>query len=256
MDLVIDMRESSLMDELKNQNLEFKQENLTIGDVLIKKADDETPLLLIERKTVRDLVASLKDGRYHDQRRRWMDFLSTYSTCKIAVWIEGDLVGCHEMDEMTRSSLLNSLFRLQSKRGILVHQIKNTRQFVKSLQMVLDKFKKDPFHLLPDDTSNTQQQILDLKPFKKTADVSPEMFWTSMLCLVPGLSQKTANAIVHTFPTLESFMQDNETNVKLEHVMVGQRKLGKKMTEKILRLLKPANVYLDDEEIKKKIINS
>jgi ERCC4-type nuclease len=44
----------------KNINIEIKTENLLLGDILIDK-------LLIERKTINNLAASIVDGRYREQ---------------------------------------------------------------------------------------------------------------------------------------------------------------------------------------------
>lgn len=235
MELVVDCRESSLMEHLKEKDFLFTSKNLELGDLIILK--DQQPLLMIERKTVRDLVASLKDGRYHNQRQRWKDFLLMYPSCRVALWIEGDLLGSYEVDETTKSSLVNSLLRLQSKHGILVFQIRSTSQFVQSLRMVFDKLEKDSTHLCLNPTTTDSSQSLQLKSFKKTNNVTPDLVWKNTLALLPGISLTTAEKIVLVFPTMRSLLTDEEASNKLESVVVGGRRLGSKTAQKILQLL-------------------
>lgn len=59
------------------RNLERRQ--LTLGDVWVLRRDAltsrETPLVILERKTVPDLWASIRDGRYHEQHERVCAFI-------------------------------------------------------------------------------------------------------------------------------------------------------------------------------------
>ena len=54
----IDFREKDILKHCTemNKDIEIKTENLLLGDILINK-------LLIERKTINDLAASIVDGR-------------------------------------------------------------------------------------------------------------------------------------------------------------------------------------------------
>lgn len=239
MELIVDHRESDLMQELERRNIPYQRENLPIGDVLIKH--QQSPILLIERKTVRDLIASLRDGRYHNQRERWKEFQTNYEEAQVSLWVEGDLIGCYDANESLKSSLMNSLLRLQSIHKILVYQIKNNAQFVQSLKMLLEKFEKDPTHLQPSNektlTTLESNKVLDLKPFKKTTDVSPECVWRSTLCLIPGVSATNASQILTIFPTLKSLLLEEDPIPKLENLKIGKRKLGKKLAERIVALL-------------------
>jgi ERCC4-type nuclease len=61
----------SLSEEAKNR-IEVVVDNLPIGDILIQTADNVT-LLIIERKTFSDLLASIKDGRYEEQSHRLLN---------------------------------------------------------------------------------------------------------------------------------------------------------------------------------------
>jgi len=77
MKVIIDERETELFEKCESlirssripSSLELSKEVLDLGDVLIK-TDDDKEVLLIERKSFQDLLASIKDGRYEEQSYR------------------------------------------------------------------------------------------------------------------------------------------------------------------------------------------
>ena len=72
MKLIIDIRESSLYDKCLTYNsilTTVTKEVLTIGDIIIKSNDD-IEMCIIERKSLQDLLSSVKDGRYEEQSHR------------------------------------------------------------------------------------------------------------------------------------------------------------------------------------------
>ena len=83
--LVIDNRENIKLD-IKNKINDATFENLELGDFLFKVNDVD--VLIIERKTISDYAASIKDGRNREQKKR---LLLNYPLNKILYLIEGDL---------------------------------------------------------------------------------------------------------------------------------------------------------------------
>jgi ERCC4-type nuclease len=51
------------------KNIVLSKEVLPLGDILFK-TDNDTDILLIERKSFSDLLSSIKDGRYEEQSYR------------------------------------------------------------------------------------------------------------------------------------------------------------------------------------------
>ena len=77
--LLIDVREKTLYKELNdlltsNPNIKcsISLKPLDIGDAII--TNNEAPLLIFERKSISDMLASLKDGRYLEQSYRLQHF--------------------------------------------------------------------------------------------------------------------------------------------------------------------------------------
>jgi ERCC4-type nuclease len=77
MKVIIDERETELFEKCESlirssripSSIQLSKEVLDLGDVLIK-TDDDKDVLLIERKSFQDLLASIKDGRYEEQSYR------------------------------------------------------------------------------------------------------------------------------------------------------------------------------------------
>lgn len=69
MQIVVDVREHALIEKFQSIGTAISTEQLLLGDVLLK-SDDDDEILLFERKTLTDLLASIKDGRYEEQSHR------------------------------------------------------------------------------------------------------------------------------------------------------------------------------------------
>ena len=68
--LIIDNREKHLIELLKKRypELVFSIQQLDIGDIHVLYKG--ILVVVIERKTIADLIASIKDGRYREQKLR------------------------------------------------------------------------------------------------------------------------------------------------------------------------------------------
>ena len=92
----IDVRERDLIPRIENSltaknvnKIGLTKLNLSLGDIVLTLSENnDKELMIIERKTVADLMASIKDGRYDEQSYR----LSGLETChnhNIIYLIEG-----------------------------------------------------------------------------------------------------------------------------------------------------------------------
>ena len=97
--IVIDCREKSLFQKCKQlldkQSLKFKNiflcsKNLELGDIIITDLNDKE-LIIIERKTLSDLLSSIKDNRYREQGFRLDKY--NHPNHNIVYLIEGDNIG-------------------------------------------------------------------------------------------------------------------------------------------------------------------
>lgn len=235
LECVVDARESTdLVPDVAGVGI--VSEMLPLGDVVVRDKETKEVLMLIERKSVRDLAQSLRDGRHHDQRRRWLAFREQSPNTIVSLWVEGDLMAA-PMDEVMRSSLLNSLFRAQTRHHILVHHARNRDAFARSMRLTLEKLMDDPRHLLTT-TSSNDVPLPQLACFRRSAR-SVETYWQDCLSLIPGVSPPTAAKIAATFPTMAGFVRaladdQNGVVVVLSEVRLSdKRRLGVKLAGRI-----------------------
>jgi ERCC4-type nuclease len=123
----IDVREPDLLQHINHltstipifKNLTIKSEALPIGDIII--ADNSKEKLIIERKSVSDLLASIKDGRYEEQSYR-LNGLEQHNH-NIIYLIEGDVskVNRFKGDNRTEKlTLYSAMFSLNYYKGFSV----------------------------------------------------------------------------------------------------------------------------------------
>ena len=107
-------------------------ENLPLGDFLFED-DENNVLLIIERKTISDLVSSIIDGRYHEQKDR---LLSNYEPSKIMYIIEGNIVS------NTKVNILSAMIGLTVRDRITVLCTNNLDETIIVLNEIYKKLQK------------------------------------------------------------------------------------------------------------------
>jgi crossover junction endonuclease MUS81 len=144
MQFIIDTRETKFIELLKQKNTpkvkyQFTTSNLDIGDFIIINKDYE---IIIERKCISDLLASVKDGRYREQKVRLMAEQTRKSgKMRFSYLIEGEILGKISSSDKTiiNGALVSSTFRDSIP-------ILRTYSIEDSLDMILriyDRFSKD-----------------------------------------------------------------------------------------------------------------
>ena len=157
MKLVIDKRENELFDKLsiylemfENKNIKLENDVLPLGDILVK---DDNNLLIIERKTINDLLSSIKDGRYSEQSLR----LSNNTECNnhnVIYLIEGNITS-RSRDE--RKIIYSTITSINAFKGFSVMRTSNIDDTTEWLVYMTDKlyrgFKNNKI-LSPEEISN------------------------------------------------------------------------------------------------------
>lgn len=158
MKLVIDCREKELLKQINQQVLftpPFKKikvtsENLPIGDILIKD-DSDNDLLIIERKTIPDLLSSIKDGRYEEQSYRLNGM--EHPNHNIMYLIEGDTNNKKYFQKVDKMTFYSSLLSLNYYKGFSVIKTQNlteTAVFICNSLIKIQKnndLKRQPFYI-------------------------------------------------------------------------------------------------------------
>jgi ERCC4-type nuclease len=246
----IDVRESDLLQQVNQlitnipifNNIIVKNEVLPIGDIIISNEKEDK--LIIERKSVTDLLASIKDGRYEEQSYRLNG--SDYHNHNIIYLIEGDVNKANRFKSENglgseKLTLYSAMFSLNYYKGFSVFRSFSLVETATILCNIAYKLGKDetkkPFY------QNTflKEQIVDTGELLETSD-SVEKLETSdpveksekdyvnvikkvkkdnittdnideiMLCQIPGISSVTALTIIEKYKSLSNLMKELEAN--------------------------------------------
>jgi len=238
----VDVRESDLLQQINQlitnipifKNIVVQSEVLPIGDIIITD-DESTEKLIIERKSVNDLLASIKDGRYEEQSFRLNG--SQYHNHNIIYLIEGDVnhVNRFKSDNKTEKlTLYSAMFSLNYYKGFSVFRsfsLAETATIICNMAYKLTKETKEPFYQnhnfiatnkeqQPEKQEQQEEQIEEhtekdyvsvIKKVKKE-NITPENIGEIMLCQIPGISSVTALTIMEKFKTLPNLIKELDAN--------------------------------------------
>ena len=129
MELLIDNRES-IRDQIKSNtvgmNITFA--NLSLGDYLFKLNNEN--IVIIERKTIADYAASIKDGRHREQKAR---LLSNFDIHKIIYLVEGDITKnntSYKYNKVSKETIVSSIVNTMLRDNIHVFHTKDTHETI------------------------------------------------------------------------------------------------------------------------------
>jgi ERCC4-type nuclease len=243
------------------KELQVIVENLPLGDVILSKNGIDK--VVIERKSLRDLAASIKDGRYEEQSYR-LNGLPIHNH-NIVYLVEGDANKFNAFkDRMDKLTLYSAMVSLNFYKGFSVMRSINIEETALMLCIMAHKigkceadgkqmfyppsqlFKKDDTNQEPKDEIflKTDDYCTVAKKVKKD-NVTPQNIGEIMLSQIPGVSSTTAIALMEKFGTLQNLvMKINENSKCLKDLSYtnskGQtRKISKPALNNIVLYLKP-----------------
>jgi ERCC4-type nuclease len=115
--LIIDNREAKLIELIKNTSaftIPYEIKSLQIGDIIITNDKYPDRSVIIERKCVQDMLASIKDGRYKEQKIRLQaEKSNSNGNTLICYLVEGSVQEVRYPNEkkVFHGSLISSIFR-------------------------------------------------------------------------------------------------------------------------------------------------
>ena len=220
----------------------FVVEPLHIGDIILVDEEKGNDIVFIERKSIKDLSASIKDGRYEEQSYR-LNGLSI-NNHNIIYLIEGDVnkfnmfKDKNKMDKMTIYSSMISLLYYKGFSVLRSMNIEETALIICNMAYKINKETKTgrmPYsnHIpskieiqlnsekdkeeeekekevtIQSSNESTSQNIKlndhycsVVKKVKKE-NITPGNIGEIMLCQIPGISSITAIAIMEKFKTIQ-----------------------------------------------------
>lgn len=226
MEIIIDNREKDLIKLFEKNNINCIKKNLEVGD--IQYTLNEEIIYIIERKTFDDLGASIKDGRYKEQKIR----LLANNKNNIFYILEGDKNKCKTIGE---NPLLGSIINMSFRDNIKIIFSTNIDETYKILLQIKNKFNSGKFEKI---VCNTSNYVSSIKTNKKE-NIDKKLCNILQLSVIPGVSKNISELIIEEYISLDNLIQEFKKNDEkmLENISLGKRKLGKMLSAKIYNFL-------------------
>lgn len=270
--LRVDTREDALNDiirlNLTGTSHTTRSEPLPVGDVILSSDDGKTDYIVFERKSLADLAGSIRDGRYKEQSHRLQAIPGMHNHNVVYV-IEGDLARYNErFSKISKKALLSAMCSLNYYKGFSVVRTMSILETYELIHHYADKLSVSPapyghYHVVAKNASANANNdteaaadecndapadaetpsycsVLKVKQVK-CENITPQNIGEIMLCNIPGVSSKTAAAIMKQYPTLRALMEalqacgsgDCLDDIRLE----TNRKLSKQCIQNIYNFL-------------------
>lgn len=243
MELIIDNRELAIKKYFEdNKNYEnVKYENMDIGDLRIEY--NNKLICIFERKTIEDFAASIKDGRYREQKQRLIDNCSKE---KIIYLIEGDLTSnnsSYSFNKVSKDTIYSSIINLYLRDNINMFHSNSVSETIEFILQFYKKIDKQGLDFL-NNKSTYQENLLKTKSVKKD-NMTPEIVFKSQLCCIAGVSSTSAHTLFEKFNTIQNMITElNKLSAIEQKKLISNltyttttnktRKLGPKLTENLL----------------------
>ena len=210
MKIIIDEREVALYERMVSLNTDITmvKQVLQIGDAIIQ--NDDIDLCVIERKTLQDLLSSIKDGRYEEQSHRLIH-TSGLSPHNIIYIIEGNTSTLQT--DKDKQLVYSSVTSLNYYKGFSVLRTTSVNDTADLLIGMARKIEKNNTKgILP--YTNCEQITPYANVVKKTKkdNITVENISQIMLCQIPGVSTVTSTAIFAKFGTIKKLITSIEEN--------------------------------------------
>lgn len=227
MKIFIDERESFLYEKCQSMNqtttIQLFKKVLPLGDILIC-ADDDKELVLIERKSLADLLASIKDGRYEEQSYRLIHS-SGFHTHNILYIIEG--MFSQLRSPMEKKMIYSAMTSLNFFKGFSATRTCSLQETAEMILSIADKIERENGKgKTPHFSNKTDEDVVSLENtvtttpanyctvVKKTKkdNITAENIGEIILCQIPGISSITAITIMKQFSSFPHLIEELKMN--------------------------------------------
>lgn len=253
----IDNRETALLEIIRTKvenipsfkSLKIVVEPLPLGDIII--SDETEDKVIIERKSISDLLSSIKDGRYEEQSYRLNGL--PHHNHNIIYLVEGDVNRSgnrFKPDTVTeKMTAYSAMFSLNYYKGFSVFRsfsLEETANIVCNMAYKIGKelalavktpyysnSTRQPLLAAATDTSSVEEEsvieesvveaeaevedksdkdyISVVKKIKKD-NITRENIGEIMLCQIPGISSVTATAVLNKYKSISNLIKELESN--------------------------------------------
>ena len=244
MKLILDEREALLYDKCIHQssNVQISKRVIPLGDILIH-TDDDQEICIIERKSLADLIASIKDGRYEEQSHRLLH-ASGLLPHNILYIIEGMTSQLRTNQE--KKMVYSAMTSLHFFKGFSVFRSNSVQETAEIIVWMTDKIQRS---LLDGKTLYANPSAIEpsasepipyanvVKKVKKE-NITPENIGIILLSQIPNVSTVSATALMERFHSVYNLLVEIKKNPDCMNGMTystngKQRKISKLVIENI-----------------------
>lgn len=239
MKVIIDERETSLYDLCINHenyakdNFTLEKRMLQLGDILFTNDDESITYLCIERKSLQDLLSSIKDGRYTEQSYRLSNCFP--NPHNVVYLLEGMLSTVKD-----KKTVISCIASLNYFKGFSVHRTVSIAETALYILCMADKmareFKKGTADVTTSITAAVSADYCNVVKVSKKANITKENIGQMILMQIPGISSTIANEIMQPFKSFIEFLDHIRANTDyLEKLTITdkKRKLGSNVVKGI-----------------------
>lgn len=236
MQLVVDIREKEpVKTAIKDVFETVLFEQMDVGDIGVRGSNGEW-LVIFERKTVRDLAASINDGRYREQKIRLMSVIEPLWKGYIIeeAFPEAGIRFPGSRRVITKGAYCSVLLGLSMRDGMKVFQtdsLNGTVELLKSLMRKLPEYVKASESNGDDEQTVYQASLVKAVQVKKKQNLTAETCFIAQLTQIPGMSFNMATAVAASFSTMTAVAHASQG--ELEGIIVGKRKLGPVLAKRV-----------------------
>lgn len=255
MKIIVDEREILIYGNLtltlvntQYKNIQLIKQVLELGDFILTKDNDE-PVAIIERKTLQDLLASIKDGRYEEQSYR---LANTVRDIPIFYLIEGTISSLRtEQDKKLVYSAITSLHFFKGFQTLRTHSSTETADLLICMADKIERNLQKGVPLkhcntitTPDGISSNVANYCTVVKKVKKENITPENIGEIILSQIPGISSVTAVAIMKQFTSISNLIDELKKNPdRLENIQYETngklRKINRPCIQSIITYLIP-----------------
>lgn len=232
MKLIIDCRETKLIECLnpyieKNENITIETKQLDLGDIQLFK--EEELIYIFERKTLNDLLSSIKDGRYTEQSYR---LLNNYHHSMVVYLIEGIMNTVKTQQE--KKIITSAMTTISLQKNCHLWRTSNTYETAENLILICEKLIKDRSRNFEKETTYT-----NFVKKEKKKNITKENIGEIFLCQIPNISSNGAKSIMRhvngKFYSLYDIIRNNPE--ELFNIKCGERKISKRAITNLIEYL-------------------
>lgn len=224
LDCYIAKKKTSGANKSASIEIDLEVQNLNIGDIHILNDSGEL-VSIIERKTIKDLLSSLRDGRYNEQSFRLNE--CELDNKKICYLLEGSPLS------ENRNVVFGCMVSLAINKGFSLLTTKNVAETAELLVKMCEKI----------DRSSIKKDYSETVNISKKSKITKDNIHVIMLTQIPNVSMMIAKLVCEKYGSIKDLIAALEENgdclndLKYTNASGQERKVSKTAIKNIYEFL-------------------